>query len=54
MTKQDMMSYVDQICEQEGYLDSPAYDLIFSQCCIGRNDKDAKDMIKDLLISYNM
>jgi len=53
VTKNEMMSYVDQICEQEGYTDSPAYDLIFSQCCEGRNDEDAKEMINDLLISYN-
>lgn len=54
MTKQEMMSYVDQICEQEGYADSPAYDLIFNRCCEVRSDEDAKEMIKDLLISYNV
>jgi pentatricopeptide repeat protein len=53
MDKTEMIEYVDQICEQEGFTDSPAYDLIFSQCCEGRQTEDAKEMINEMLISYN-
>ena len=53
MKREEMMNYVDLICEQEGYTDSPAYDLIYNECCLGRSDKDAKEMIEDLLASYN-
>ena len=35
MKKNEMMSYVNMVCENEGYADSPAYDLIFDQCCKG-------------------
>ena len=53
MTKDKMIEIVDQICENNGYEDSPAYDLIYSQCVAGRPDKEAIEMIKDLLASFN-
>lgn len=53
MNKDEMIDYVDIICEEEGYKDSPAYDLIYSECCEGRTDDDAKEMIIQLLKEYN-
>ena len=53
MMREEVIEYVDRICEEQGYTDSPAYDLIYNECCLGRSDKDAKEMIRELLISYN-
>ena len=53
MTKDKMIEIVDQICDECGYEDSPAYDLIYSQCVAGRQDKEAIEMIKDLLANFN-
>jgi len=53
MTREEMIDYVDRICEEQGYTDSPAYDLIYNECCKMRSDKEAKEMIRELLISYN-
>jgi len=53
MTRGEMIEVVDQICDERGYEDSPAYDLIYSQCVAGREDKDAIEMIKDLLANFN-
>ena len=53
MTRDKMIEIVDQICENNGYEDSPAYDLIYSQCVAGRPDKEAIEMIKDLLASFS-
>jgi hypothetical protein len=53
MNKSEMKNYVDEICEREGYENSPAYDLIYSECCAGRNDNDAKELIDEMLAKYN-
>jgi len=53
MDYEEMVSYVDEVCNIEGYEDSPAYDLIYSECCNGRNGEDAKEMILDMLRKYN-
>ena len=53
MTREKMIQTVDLICENNGYEDSPAYDLIYSQCVAGRPDGDAVKMIEDLLASFN-
>ena len=42
MTKQEMMKYVDDVCEENGYENCPAYDLIYSQCCEGRSIEDER------------
>lgn len=52
MNRNEMMNYVDGICEAEGY-EAPAYDLIYSECCVGRSEEDAKGMIKKLLEDFN-
>ena len=52
MTKLEMMNYVDEVCEAEGFENAPAYDLIYSECCEGRNDESAKEMIDRLLAEY--
>lgn len=49
MTKLEMMELVDTICEEEGTENAPAYDLIYSECCEGRDDNQAKEMINELL-----
>ena len=53
MNKEKMMELVDMICEEEGYSDSPAYDLIYSECCEGRSNTDAEEMIREMLADYN-
>ena len=53
MDKTEMMQYVDVVCDNEGFTDSLAYDLIFSQCCKGRQTEEAKEMINEMLLSYN-
>lgn len=53
MTRSEMITIVDLICEDNGYEDSPAYDLIYDECVAGRQDRDAVEMIKDLLASFN-
>ena len=53
MTKEKMIEIVDQIGKDNGYEDSPAYDLIYNQCVAGRQDRDAIEMIKDLLANFN-
>lgn len=53
MTKDKMIEIVDLICEDNGYEDSPAYDLIYNLCVVGRPDKEAVEMIKDLLVNFN-
>ena len=52
MTRDKMIEIVDLICDECGYEDSPAYDLIYSQCVAGRQD-EAIEMIKDLLAHFN-
>lgn len=52
MTREEIMDFIDRICEEYGYMDSPAYDLFYSEC-MSRSDEDAKEMIEDLLASYN-
>ena len=52
MTREEIMEFIDRICEEHGYMDSPAYDLFYSEC-LGRSDEDAKEMIRELLSSYN-
>jgi hypothetical protein len=53
MTKLVMMKLVDRICEEEGYEDGPAYDLLYSECCQGRHDDEVEKMIKEKLKEYN-
>jgi hypothetical protein len=53
MTRDKMIAIIDQICDECGYEDSPAYDLIYSDCVAGRRDEDAVEMIKDLLADFN-
>lgn len=53
MAKQEMMQYVDTICEKNGYEDGPAYDLIYNECCEGRSAEDAKSLINEMLENYN-
>lgn len=53
MTRDKMITIVDQICDDCGYEDSPAYDQIYSDCVAGRSDSDALAMIKDLLARFN-
>ena len=53
MTRSEMIEIVDQICDECGYEDSPAYDLIYSDYVAGRPDRDAIEMIKDLLADFN-
>jgi len=53
MTRSEMIEIVDQICDECGYEDCPAYDLIYSDCVAGRPYKDAIEMIKDLLADFN-
>lgn len=53
MKYNEMMELVDRICEEEGYEDSPAYDLIYSECCEGRNSTDAEEMVRNMLANYN-
>jgi hypothetical protein len=53
MTRGEMIEIVDQICDECGYEDSPAYDLIYSDYVAGRRDEDAVETIKDLLASFN-
>jgi hypothetical protein len=53
MTRNEMIDIVEQICDECGYEDTPAYDLIYSECVAGRSDRDAVEMIKDLLASFN-
>ena len=53
MTRSEMIAIIDQICDECGYEDSPAYDLIYSDCVAGRPDRDAIEMIKDLLADFN-
>jgi hypothetical protein len=53
MTRDKMIKIVNQICDECGYEDNPAYDLIYSDCVAGRPDRDAIEMIKDLLASFN-
>ena len=52
MTREEIIDFIDFICEEYGYMDSPAYDLFYSEC-MSRSDEDAKEMIEDLLASYN-
>ena len=52
MTREEIMDFIDRICEEQGYMDSPAYDLFYSEC-MSRSDEDAKEMIRELLSSYN-
>ena len=52
MTREEIIDFIDRICEEHGYMDSPAYDLFYSECCL-RNYEDAKEMIEELLASYN-
>ncbi len=53
MNRTEMMELVDRICEEEGYENAPAYDLIYKECCDGRSNADAKEMIKELLREWN-
>ena len=53
MTRSEMIAIIDQICDEGGYEDSPAYDLIYSDCVAGRPDRDAREIIKDLLADFN-
>ena len=53
MNYNEMMELVDKICEEEGYNDSPAYDLIYNECCEGRDEEDAAEMIEEMLANYN-
>ena len=53
MNREEMTNYIDEICEEKGYENSPAYDLIYNECCIGRNDSDAKELIDEMLARYN-
>jgi len=52
MTREEIIDFIDRICEEQGYMDSPAYDLFYSEC-MSRSDEDAKEMIRELLSSYN-
>ena len=52
MTREEIIDFIDRICEEHGYMDSPAYDLFYSEC-MSRSDEDAKEMIRELLSSYN-
>ena len=47
-----MMELVDRICEEKGYNDSPAHDLIYNECCEGRNEEDAEND-EEMLANYN-
>ncbi len=49
MNKLEMMELVDRICEEEGIENAPAYDLLYSECCEGRNTEDAEEMIRERL-----
>lgn len=53
MTRNEMMELVDRICEENGYNYSPAYDLIYNECCEGRSEEDAAEMIEEMLANYN-
>jgi hypothetical protein len=53
MTRDKMIEIVDLLCENNGYENSPAYDLIYDECVKGRSDADAKKMILDLIKEYN-
>ena len=53
MNYNEMMELVDKICEEKGYNDSPAYDLIYSECCEGRSEAEAEEMIEEMLANYN-
>lgn len=53
MNKEKMMELVNKICEEEGCNDSPAYDLIYSECCEGRSEAGAEEMIRNMLAEYN-
>lgn len=51
MTYEEMVNYVDHLCDVYGY-NAPAYDLIYSDCCIGRCKEDAEEMIEELLVKF--
>lgn len=52
MKMNELMALVDEICNDKGYEDSPAYDLTYAECVEGRSKKDAKELIEKMLDEY--
>lgn len=52
MEREEMIKYVDEICERCGYENAPAYDFVLGKIYM-MNDNDAREKIVDLLKDYN-
>lgn len=52
MTRKTMIDYIEEVCEEYGYEDCQAYDLIY-ETIKGRSYDDARDVIFEMLKNYN-